>query len=70
MHWEPISSAPKDGSIILVNDTNGGSPWAAAKWLASAQWCGWVYDDEVLQDTIPLGPVPTVWLSGIPPIPE
>lgn len=41
MNWLPISTAPKDGRIVLVNDTNDGStPWAAAKWLEGEEWSG------------------------------
>lgn len=69
MQWQPIEAAPKDGSVILVNDTNGGTPWAAAKWLAGEEWSGWIYEDELLQENFPLGPAPTVWLD-IPPTPQ
>lgn len=64
--WVSIDLAPKDGTIVLVNDTTeGGSKWAAAKWLAGEEWAGWVYDDEMLNDSAPLGPCPTLWLRGI-----
>lgn len=65
MAWEPISTAPKDGTVILCDDTNGSSQWAAAKWLAGDEWSGWVYDDEVMNDSCPLGPNPTKWLRGL-----
>lgn len=69
MEWLPIETAPKDGSVILVNDTTGATPWAAAKWLQGEQWSGWIYDDELALDNNPVGPLPTVWLQ-LPPMPD
>ncbi len=69
MEWLDISSAPKNGEVVLVNDTNHDMPpWAAAKWLVSPEWSGWVYDDDLLSDYLPLGPRPTHWIA-IPPVP-
>jgi hypothetical protein len=69
LQWQSIGTAPLDGSVILVNDTNGAAPWAAAKWLSGLEWSGWVYEDELLQDSFPLGPAPTVWIA-IPAVPD
>lgn len=70
--WQKIESAKKDGSIILVDDANAVdgefAPWAAAKWLSGREWSGWVYDDELLNDSNPLGPQPKWWLS-VPALP-
>jgi hypothetical protein len=64
MNWQPIITAPKDREQILVNDTNpGAAPWAAAKWIEAPAWSGWAYDDETLNDCVPLGPCPTHWLD-------
>lgn len=67
--WQPIETAPKD-RVILVNDTTGAAPWAAARWCSfesySAHvdaWEGWVYDDELLADSNSDGPCPTHWLD-------
>lgn len=66
IRWSPIETAPKDGSVILVDDNAGGSaPWAAAKWLAGEEWSGWIYEDDVMNDNQPLGPNPTRWLEGL-----
>lgn len=65
LEWVAIATAPKDGSVILVDDTNGGTPWAAAKWVAGDEWSGWAYDDEIMGDTLPMGPNPTRWLKGL-----
>ncbi len=70
MRWLPIKTAPKGEKPVLVNDTNeGNAPWAAARWLEGSEWSGWVYDDELMNDSYPLGPNPTCWLD-IPDIPE
>lgn len=60
--WMTIETAPKDGRFILVNDMNGTASCVAAKWLAGEQWSGWVYEDDLLQDNLPLGPSPTHWM--------
>lgn len=69
LEWKPISTAPKD-SVVLVNDTNFDDvPWVAAKYIACAEWSGWVYCDELLNDSCPLGPQPTHWFD-IPSLKE
>ena len=69
MEWQPIETAPKDGAMILVNDTTFGlTPWVAASYYAGDDWSGWMYDDATTQDCNPLGPNPTHWLP-VPPLP-
>lgn len=61
--WQPIETAPRDGTLILVNDTTpGGTPWVAAVWLDAGEWRGWSYDSELDRDANPLGPRPTHWM--------
>lgn len=63
MKWQPIETAPRDGTVVLVNDTTPGfTPWVAARYFSCAEWLGWVYDDETLTDSNPIGPNPTHWL--------
>lgn len=31
--------------------------------LEGEEWSGWIYDDEILNDSRPLGPQPTHWLD-------
>jgi hypothetical protein len=67
--WQPIETAPKDGEMVLVNDTTDGyTPWVAASYRADEEWSGWVYDDKTTEDSNPLGPNPTHWLL-IPELP-
>jgi hypothetical protein len=76
MQWQPISGAPKDGTVILVDDSNAtdslssSAPWVAAKWLEGVEWSGWIYDDELLNDSAPLGPQPKYWLADMPALPN
>lgn len=68
--WQPIGTAPRDGTMVLVNDTTPGfTPWVAASYLEGEEWSGWVYDDATAQDCNPLGPNPTHWLP-VPPLPS
>ena len=67
--WQPIETAPKDGTTILVNDTTGTCPWAAARYSAFHEWSGWAYDDDILQDACPNGPQPTHWFD-VPEAPQ
>lgn len=73
--WLPISSAPKDGKPLLVEDSNAttslgaNAPWVAAKWLEGEEWSGWIYEDELLNDHFPMGPQPRWWFD-LPPIPN
>ena len=68
--WLPIESAPKDGTMVLVNDTTPGyTPWVAANYLDGEEWQGWMYDDATTQDCNPLGPNPTHWII-IPELPQ
>jgi len=70
MGWQPIETAPKDGSVLLVNDTtDGGDLWVAAKWLSAEDWSGWIYDNELVLDSNPKGPEPTHWFP-LPPLPS
>ena len=68
--WLPIATAPRDGSMVLVNDTTPGwTPWVAASYLDGDEWQGWVYDDATAQDSNPLGPSPTHWFA-VPELPK
>jgi hypothetical protein len=61
--WQPIETAPRDGTTVLVNDTTPGyTPWVAAMYIESKEWSGWAYDDEATADSNPLGPNPTHWI--------
>lgn len=68
--WLPIDQAPKNGSVVLVNDTRiHDVPWVAAKYLSGEEWSGWIYVDEVLCDHNPLGPCPTHYFP-VPSVPK
>jgi hypothetical protein len=58
----PIDTAPKDGTVVVVNDTTGLTQWCEAKYIEGEHWSGWAYSEEVCTDTNPGGPVPTRWI--------
>lgn len=67
--WQPIATAPKDGTPVLVNDTTPDTtPWVVAIYLDIPEWQGWIYDDEQLREWNPLGPHPTHWIL-VPEVP-
>ena len=68
MEWQPIETAPKDGSVIIIYEPNS---WpSCAKWLVINQddyyWEGWAYCDDALADYTP---EPTHWVPYIEPKP-
>jgi hypothetical protein len=69
--WQPIETAPKDGTVVLVNDYEAqeGAAYVMAYWQSGSDWSGWAYEDEMLNDAQPLGPSPTHWFL-IPPPPS
>lgn len=58
----PIETAPRDGTVVLVNDTTGLTRWCAAYWLQGGGWQGWVYDDDISLENNPGGPRPTHYM--------
>ncbi|MGW8177570.1 MAG: hypothetical protein ACWGQW_02075 [bacterium] len=39
-----------------------------ARWLNAGGWAGWIYVDDTLNDTYPMGPKPSHWYP-VPSIP-
>lgn len=68
--WQPIETAPKDGTMILVWDESSSPGVVAAYFLSEThddeEWSGWIYGDQLLADADPEGPLPTHWM----PLPE
>lgn len=62
----PIDTAPTDGTVVVVDDTTGMTQWCEAKYTANDQWEGWIYTDDVCNDTNPGGPLPTSWILPRP----
>jgi hypothetical protein len=64
MNWQPIETAPKDGTRILVSDYQMGvviAKWCETCWMNGAGWL--VYDDR--SDTISVDE-PSHWM----PLPD
>ena len=65
--WQPIHTAPRVGSVLVNDVSNGG--WAIACYQAGGGWSGWIYDDMLMNDAFPIGPEPTHWYP-VPPCPN
>jgi hypothetical protein len=73
MNWQPIDTAPKDGTVILTNDgickyRLKNSPWAPK---GIEQWLACYYDGNPFT-CVEEGPwecSPTYWMA-LPPLPK
>lgn len=70
MNWQPIKTAPKDGTRVLLwcDET---PRIVVSEWAKFDEWQGWVFSDEALADIQPEGPsCPTHWMPLPPPPPS
>jgi len=58
--WQPIESAPKDGTEIWAFDES--EHQCLAYWMDYPKWSGWIFVDELLADIHPAGINPTHWM--------
>ncbi len=65
MEWQPISTAPKDGTHIFLYEPYDHP--CVAFYVTSPEWSGWMFADELLADVKPEGPEPTHWMPLPPP---
>ena len=64
--WQPIETAPMDGTEVLIFqriERRDGEPWLV---YAAANWTGHCWDDRV---DMPPSPAPTHWMP-LPAPPE
>lgn len=63
MSWQPIETAPRDGSIQVVNDSE--YEWAAARWAVEDGMtpAGWVDREGWWGDGAWMDPQPTHWFK-------
>lgn len=63
MEWQPISTAPKDGTEVWAY--NGEQ--ARMRWIEGHEYALWAWADEVLCDVDPSPEQPTHWMPLPPP---
>lgn len=63
MQWQPIETAPKDGTEVWAY----ASEQVRMKWSEGFDWGLWIYSDELLQDVCPEPEQPTHWMPLPPP---
>lgn len=69
MDWQPIETAPKDGSEIIL----GGQGWVSAGFWSDGEECkraeaGWFFEDDRASLLIARNANPTHWMP-LPPSP-
>jgi hypothetical protein len=43
MTWQPITTAPRDGTVIEIQCTYGAKPWTAlVRWVDDRRGAGWI----------------------------
>ena len=67
--WQPIETAPKDGTHILIFCPHDDVPIAVGHMWAGEGPAFWSYADELLMNVCPEGCDPTHWMP-LPPPPE
>lgn len=65
--WQPIETAPKDGTPVLCGFVGQRLNAKVIFWDDEAEW--WCVDDNKLGPHVLRGPAPTHWMP-IPPPPE
>lgn len=68
MNWQPIETAPKDGTAIWLFEATDWPVCGVYRVISGEDfhWEGWLYADELLSEVKPDGLTPTHWM----PLPE
>lgn len=62
MNWQPISTAPRDGSELWAfNGEQGRMNWTAGEMFGD-KWALWVWADQLLTEADPQPDQPTHWM--------
>ncbi len=64
--WQPIETAPRDGTEILIFEPASAAKIHVVSWQESEDYKVWCYAEEVLSDICPEGAEPTHWM----PLPQ
>jgi len=65
--WQPIDTAPKDGTHFLVWEPDAAPNIAVAYYVSLEGMTFFAYADDVLSDAMPDGPEATHWQPLLQP---
>jgi len=66
MSWQPIETAPKDGTRVWLYCPEDEPTQVVGEWIEGDGYALWAYVDACMRDVVPEGPSPTHWM----PLPE